>query len=72
VREELIAAQHDIEEIRRFIHADSLGYLSLEEMLRTAARKRNEICTACWTDEQPVELPRAEAEQMRLFEKSHR
>jgi amidophosphoribosyltransferase len=72
VREELIASRQGVEEIRRFIQADSLGYLSLEGMLRAAGRGRGEICTACWTDEQPVDLPRAEAEQMRLFEKSHR
>lgn len=71
-REELIAARYSVEEIRRFINADSLGYLSLEGMLQAAGRGRDEVCTACWTDEQPIALPRVEAEQLGLFEKMRR
>jgi amidophosphoribosyltransferase len=69
---ELIAAQESVEGIRRHIDADSLGYLSLDGMLRAARRKREEICTACWTDEQPVALPLEEDRQLRLFDKSRR
>jgi amidophosphoribosyltransferase len=72
LREELIAAQESVEEIRRHIGADSLGYLSMEGMLRAARRERGEICAACWTDEQPVALPLEEDRQLRLFEKSRR
>ena len=68
--DELIAARHTVDEIRDFIRADSLGYLSLDGMLRAARRGREEVCTACWTDEQPVELPPAEQRQLGLFEKS--
>jgi amidophosphoribosyltransferase len=71
-REELIASRHSVEEIRRFLAADSLGYLGLEGMLRAAGRSRDDVCTACWTDEQPVQLPRAASEQLRLFEKTQR
>jgi amidophosphoribosyltransferase len=71
-REELIASQHSVEEIREFIGADSLGYLSLEGMLAAMKTTRGEVCTACWTDEHPIMLPRAEAEQLRLFEKGRR
>ncbi len=70
--EELIASRQSIEEIREFINADSLGYLSLEGMLEAAGRPRDEACTACWTDEQPVDLPRADVEQLGLFEKTRR
>ncbi len=60
------------EEIGRFIRADSLGYLSLKGMLEAARWSTDEVCTACWTNDQPVELPRAESEQLRLFEKTQR
>jgi len=71
-KDELIAATQPIEEIRRFIGADSLGYLSLEALLRAARYARDEVCTACWTEDHPVAIPRAEAEQLRLFERARR
>jgi len=70
--EELIASSNSVPEICRYISADSLGYLSLEGMLSAAGKERDGVCTACWTDEQPVELPRDQAAQLRLFEKSRR
>ena len=70
--EELIAAQHSVEEIQGFLGADSLGYLSLEGLLRATGREGDKVCTACWSDEQPVKLPRADTQQMGLFDKSVR
>ena len=55
-RSELIAADHSVEEIRRFIEADSLGYLSLEGMYR-AVGKGGTFCAACYTNEYPVAVP---------------
>jgi amidophosphoribosyltransferase len=72
LRDELIAAKQSVDEIRQFINADSLGYLSLEGMLRAAGNEKDGVCTACWTDEHPVALPVAPAEQLRLFEKTRR
>ncbi|HKQ60334.1 MAG TPA: amidophosphoribosyltransferase [Candidatus Polarisedimenticolaceae bacterium] len=71
-REELIASQQSLEQIRRYVNADSLGYLSLEGMLQAARTSAHDVCTACWTDDQPVALPLAQAAQLRLFEKSRR
>jgi amidophosphoribosyltransferase len=71
-REELIAASNSVEEIRRFVGADSLGYLGLPGMLRAIGGTEDGYCTACWTDRHPVPLPRAEAEQLKLFEKTRR
>ena len=70
--EELIAAQHREEEIRSFIGADSLGYLTLEGMIKASGGSRDGFCTACWTKDYPVALPRAAAAQLRLFEKTKR
>jgi amidophosphoribosyltransferase len=72
LRDELIAAQQTVEEVQEHIMADGLYYLSLDGMLRASRKERSEICAACWTDEQPVALPRAEAAQMGLFEKTVR
>ena len=53
-REELIAHQHSVEEIRAIIGADSLGYLSLEGLRRCGARLKHGFCDACFSDEYPV------------------
>ena len=56
-RDELIAATHSVEEIRQYLGVDSLGYLSLEGMLR-AAGSRNEFCHACFSGHYPTPEPR--------------
>jgi amidophosphoribosyltransferase len=71
-RDELIAGTKSVEGIRKFVGADSLAYLSLDGMLKAMGGEKDDYCTACWTDEHPVPLPRAEEEQLRLFEKSRR
>ena len=55
-RKELIASSQSVEEIRNFIGADSLGYLSVEGMLATVPTPK-EMCTACFTGEYPTEVP---------------
>jgi amidophosphoribosyltransferase len=52
-REELIAATHSTEEIRRFLGVDSLGYLSLDGMLKAAGRG-NSFCHACFSGRYPI------------------
>jgi amidophosphoribosyltransferase len=71
-RDELIAGARSIEAIRKFVGSDSLEYLSLDGMMRAIGGDEGSYCTACWTDRHPVPLPPAEAEQLRLFEKSRR
>ncbi|MGE0440926.1 MAG: amidophosphoribosyltransferase [Gemmatimonadales bacterium] len=53
-REELIAANHSIEEIRDYLGVDTLGYLSLDGMVRSAGT-RNSFCHACFSGRYPVE-----------------
>jgi amidophosphoribosyltransferase len=55
-REELIASTHSIEEIREFLGVDSLGYLSLEGMLR-AAGSTSGFCHACFSGHYPTPVP---------------
>jgi len=57
-RDELIAAQKSVEEIRRFIEADSLGYLSMEGMLEACGLPAETSCVACWTGRYPTRITR--------------
>jgi amidophosphoribosyltransferase len=52
-RKELIANRLEIEEIRKFVGADSLGYLSLEGLLKSVGKPGN-YCTACWSGTYPI------------------
>jgi amidophosphoribosyltransferase len=65
-RAELIAATHSLDEIRRYIGADSLGYLSLEGLLSAVGPARGAYCTSCYTGEYPVAFPRNEAAYLQL------
>ncbi len=47
-REELIASTRSVEEIRKFLGVDSLGYLSMEGMLASVPGTGNDYCTACF------------------------
>ena len=62
-RRELIAATKPIDEIRSFIEADSLGYLSREGMLEAFGRPQQATCTACFTGIYPVEVEEEERER---------
>jgi len=66
-RTELIADSNTIDEIRRFVEADSLAYLSLDGMLRSVSGPRDSYCTACWTGEYRVPMAGEDARQGLLF-----
>jgi amidophosphoribosyltransferase len=59
-REELIAAQHSVEEIRQYIEADSLGYLSMEHLRDAVQDTEGTFCTSCYTGVYPTELVQLE------------
>src|SRR6478736_6865922 len=63
---ELIGATHTIEEIRQFLEADSVAYLSLEGMLSAVKTEKSSYCTSCYTGIYPVEFPRDEATYLQL------
>ncbi|MBI3791319.1 MAG: amidophosphoribosyltransferase [Gemmatimonadetes bacterium] len=64
-REELIASSHSIEEIRRFLDVDSLGYLSLDGMLHASAGDTGRFCDACFSNRYPTPVP-ADPAKLRL------
>ncbi len=53
-KKELIAATHTVEEIRQFLGADTLGYLSLEGMRRAVGDVQGRFCLACYTGNYPT------------------
>ena len=53
---ELIAANNTVEEIRRFVEADSLGYLSIGGLREAVADHNHDYCYACYTGNYPTEL----------------
>src|SRR5262245_26940389 len=67
-RKELIGASHRIEEIRRYLAADSLGYLSLEGMLKATGSDPAHFCHACFTGNYRVGIAPGATPQLRLFD----
>ena len=66
-RAELIAHGLDIEEIRRSIGADSLGYVSLDGLISATEVASERLCSACFTGEYPIRIPEDLSEgKMRL------
>jgi len=65
-RSELIAATHSLEQIRKYLEADSLRYLSLEGMLAAVNSHRTLYCTACYTGKYPVAFPKNHQGQVQL------
>jgi len=65
-KRELIAASKSVEEIGKFIGADSLKYLSLESLLKSV-NGGQQYCSACFTDRYPIEVHPPER-QRELFE----
>ncbi len=64
-RDELIAARNSVEEIRKFLGADSLGYLSLPSLRAAVEDTQGKFCTSCYTGSYPTELVQLEVEAHR-------
>jgi amidophosphoribosyltransferase len=56
-KSELIASSHSLEEIRKHLGVDTLGYLSLDGMLRAMGGDSAEFCHACFSGAYPTEIP---------------
>jgi amidophosphoribosyltransferase len=64
-KEDLIAANNSIEEIREFIEADSLAYLSLDGLLHACdGGEGNKFCVACYTGKYPTRLVDVDVEDI--------
>lgn len=56
-RDELIAAKHSVDEIRDYMGADTLAYLSMDGLQQAVGDSHPNYCTACYTKNYPVEPP---------------
>ena len=65
-RSELIAATHTLEEIRTYLNADSLSYLSLDGLREAVGIEKKSYCTSCYTGVYPVAFPRDEQAYLQL------
>ena len=57
LRSELIAASQSVEQIRRYLEADSLAYLPLEALEESVEEDRDRYCTACFSGKYPLPVP---------------
>jgi amidophosphoribosyltransferase len=55
-KKELLASNKSVESIRRFLGADSVGYLSIEGMINLPALPPDEFCTACFSGKYPINI----------------
>jgi amidophosphoribosyltransferase len=65
-RAELIAATHTTEEIRKYLNAETLSYLSLEGLMNAVGNGNKSYCTSCYTGVYPVAFPRNEQAYLQL------
>lgn len=56
-KSQLVASEHTVEEIRDMLGADSLGYLTVEGILKTPIGSKCGFCTACFRGDYPMEVP---------------
>lgn len=56
-KEELIASNKKIEEIKDYLGVDSLGYLSVDSLVECIGIPKDELCIGCLTGEYPTDLP---------------
>jgi amidophosphoribosyltransferase len=65
-RRELIASSHSVDEIARYVTADSLAYLSLEGMLAAIGNGQDSHCHACFSGQYAIPFTPTHKRQMRL------
>ena len=72
-RNKLIASSHSVDEVRRFVGADTLGYLSIEGLHAAVSKvltkhEHRGLCDACFSNRYPIPLPApVRARQLRLI-----
>jgi len=55
-KQELIAANYSIDEIRKYLEVDSIGYLSEKGLLEAVSLPKDQYCTACFTGRYPTKV----------------
>ena len=65
-RSQLIGADMTVDEIRDYLQADSLHYISLEGLIRCTPMARDELCRACFDGEYPIPVPEEHEEMAQV------
>ena len=55
-KKELLAANYSVEEIKKFLNVDSIGYLSIEGMLASTSKDPKDFCAACFSGKYPTKI----------------
>lgn len=63
----LVGANNSVEEIRKLIGADSLGYLSIDGFIKSIGKEANSLCSACFDGKYPIEVTKFNSKD--IFEK---
>jgi len=75
-KEELLANNRNLEQIKEFLEVDSIGYMSLEGLLSCAVLPEDHYCTACWNGRYRIPVDTIlnkfaiEHQQMRMFDEN--
>lgn len=56
-QKQLVGAVNTIDEIKEMIHADSLGYISIQGLVESIGQNGQELCTACFDGDYPMAVP---------------
>jgi amidophosphoribosyltransferase len=67
-RKDLIAFQRDVEGIRAYNGADSLAYITMENLVEAVAHPKDNFCRACFDGEYPIDIPRDVKNAKLVFE----
>ena len=67
-RKDLIAFTKSVEEIRAYNGADSLAYISMENLLEAVGQPKNQFCRACFDGEYPIQIPQTMRDTKLVFE----
>jgi amidophosphoribosyltransferase len=71
VKSELIASRLSVPEIRDYLGADSLYYLSMDNLVRSCRSEKDKFCTACFEGHYPIDVPKGmRMSKSRLEEKT--
>lgn len=68
-RTELIANNHTNEEIRKYLRADSVAYLSVEGLIKAVGGRKEKYCMACFDGDYPLDLRQEHDAEKSRFEK---
>ena len=63
-RKELVGAVKTVDEICQMIGADSLGYISVEGLMKSVHKSEKDLCVACFNGNYPIDVPKSASKFM--------